>query len=146
MIDIYDFFVTFYYSAYFVVSGPLYTLLYLFQIGDWDSDDEQEEKYRSKYQQYNLNDFSFIELAKYHYFDGTQVHSYIGRMPYLLYGEFQDIFTLMTRFLITFPTFWMQPSIILATIYLRFVDPEHTGAIFEYINLDKATHQVGMKK
>ena len=40
MVDIYDFFVTFYYSAYFVVSGPLYTLLYLFQIGDWDSDDE----------------------------------------------------------------------------------------------------------
>ena len=30
IVDIYDFFVTFYYSIYFVITGPLYTLLYLF--------------------------------------------------------------------------------------------------------------------
>ena len=90
-----------------MVTGPLYTLLYLLQIGDWDYDEDLIQNNRDIYQQYNLNHFSFIELAKFHYFNGSENQTYVGRMPYLVYGEIQDIITTFSRLVVAFPTFWI---------------------------------------
>ena len=79
------------------------------------------------YENYNFNDFDYFEAAKYHYFADRDSNSYLSRIWYIASQNLLDVFSVVGRlFLIPFGII-LQPIIIAQFIYLRFIDPTHTG-------------------